>query len=127
MLESLHIRGYRSLRDFRLTLGRLTVVTGRNGVGKSNLYRALFLIQRMAEGRFAETLAAEGGMPHALWAGPRRKDEAKRLAWHLRHSDFEYAMECGLIPAAPGDPTAFKTDPDIKSETLHFTSKSRLM
>lgn len=51
MLESLHIRGYRSLRDFRLRLGDVTVVTGQNGVGKSNLYRALAMIQRMADGR----------------------------------------------------------------------------
>jgi predicted ATPase len=36
MLRTLHVRGYRSLRDFRLTLGRITVVTGGNGVGKSN-------------------------------------------------------------------------------------------
>jgi predicted ATPase len=127
MLESLHIRGYRSLRDFRLRLGRLTLVTGRNGVGKSNLYRALSMIQRMADGRFAETIAADGGMPAILWAGDLGKDEPRRVMWSLKHSDFEFAIECGLIPATPGDPSEFKTDPDIKIETLHFTAKSRLM
>lgn len=127
MLESVHIRGYRSLRDFRFKLRRLTIVTGRNGVGKSNLYRALTLIQRMADGRFAQSIAAEGGMPAILWAGDRRKDEPHRVIWELKHSDFEYAMECGLIPNAPGARTGFKTDPDIKLEKLHFTAKSRLM
>ena len=48
MLRSIHLRGYRSLRDFRLKLGRVTVVTGENGVGKSNFYRALAMLQRMA-------------------------------------------------------------------------------
>ena len=127
MLESIHIRGYRSLRDFRLRLGGVTVVTGQNGVGKSNLYRALAMIQRMADGRFAETIASEGGMPGMLWAGARRKAEAIRVMWHLRDSDFQYEIECGLIPTAPGDETEFRTDPDVKIETLHFTSKSRLM
>lgn len=129
MLESVHIRGYRSLRDFRLRLGGVTVVTGQNGVGKSNLYRALSMIQRVADGRFAETIASEGGMPGILWAGARRKDEAVRVMWNLKHSDFEFEIDCGLTPAVPGplDPTRFKTDPDIKSETLHYTSKSRLM
>jgi len=129
MLESIHIRGYRSLRDFRLKLSGVTLVTGQNGVGKSNLYRALSMIQRMADGRFAETIAADGGMPAILWAGDLRKDEPRRVIWNLKHSDFEYAIECGLIPAAP-DPlnvTKFRTDPDIKVETLHYTSKSRLM
>jgi predicted ATPase len=69
MLRTLHLRGYRSLRDFRLTLGRITVVTGGNGVGKSNLYRPLAMLQRMADGRFAEAVAQEGGMPSLLWAG----------------------------------------------------------
>ncbi len=127
MLERIHIRGYRSLRELRLPLGGLTVVTGRNGVGKSNLYRALFLIQRLADGRFAETIAAEGGMPRILWAGKRRNDEPNRVEWQLHHTGFEYAISCGLIPTAPGDVTEFKTDPDIKSESLHYTAKSRLM
>jgi len=128
MLESIHIRGYRSLRDFRLRLGDVTVVTGQNGVGKSNLYRALAMIQRMADGRFAETIADEGGMPGMLWAGDRRKDEAMRVMWNLKDTDFEYEIDCGLIPTSPGDPTMFRTDPDVKSETLRFSaSKSRVM
>lgn len=127
MLESVEIRGYRSLREFRLRLGNVTLVTGQNGVGKSNLYRALWMVQRMADGRFAESIAADGGMPAILWAGVLRKDEPKRVIWDLKHSDFEYAIECGLIPATPGDPSKFKTDPDMKVETLHYTAKSRLM
>ncbi|GAA5130469.1 AAA family ATPase [Luteolibacter yonseiensis] len=128
MLESIHIRGYRSLRDFRLRFGGVTVVTGQNGVGKSNLYRALAMIQRMADGRFAEAIADEGGMPGMLWAGRRRKDEALRILWNLADTDFEYEIDCGLIPTTPGDPTRFRTDPDVKSETLRFSaSRSRVM
>ncbi len=127
MLESIHIRGYRSLRGFHLKLGRVTVVTGQNGVGKSNLYRALTMMQRMADGRFAETIAADGGMPSLLWAGDRRNDEARRVSWSIHHSDFQYEIECGLIPSAPGDPSMFRTDPDIKIETLRFSENGRLM
>lgn len=118
MLRTLHLRGYRSLRDFRLSLGRITVVTGGNGVGKSNLYRALAMLQRMADGRFAEAVAREGGMPSLLWAGERRKDELKRITWELSHADFDFSMECGLSPADSF--SEFQTDPDIKSESLRF-------
>ncbi len=120
MLRSLHVRGYRSLRDFRLKFGRITVVTGENGVGKSNLYRALALLQRMAEGRFAEAVEAEGGMPGLMWAGLQRKDGPRRVGWELEHDDFTFTHECGLIPTTPGDPTKFRTDPDIKTETIHY-------
>ena len=123
MLESLHVRGYRSLRDFRLRLGRVTVVTGRNGVGKSNFYRSLAMVQRMADGRFAEAIAAEGGMPKLLWAGNRRKGEERRLCWELKHSDFGFSIECGLVPTEPGSETRFRTDPDVKSESLRFAGR----
>ncbi len=118
MLRKLHFRGYRSLRDFRLKLGSITVVTGENGVGKSNIYRALALMQRMAEGRFAAALADEGGLPSALWAGNLAKGEPRRMRWEIDHSDFQMEMECGMVPAGPGDSTLFRTDPDIKLETL---------
>ena len=126
MLRTLHLRGYRSLRDFRLTLGRITVVTGGNGVGKSNLYRALAMLQRMADGRFAEAVAQEGGMPSLLWAGERRREEMKRITWELSHADFEFSMECGNSPADAH--SVFQTDPDIKVEILRFGGgKKRLM
>lgn len=130
MLRTLHLRGYRSLRDFRLSLGRINVVTGGNGVGKSNLYRALAMLQRMADGRFAEAVAQEGGMPSLLWAGERRKEESKRITWELSHEDFEFSMECGLSPADrnPVKPSKFQTDPDIKSESLRLGGgKKRVM
>ncbi len=128
MLCTLHFRGYRSLRDFRLKLGQVTVVTGENGVGKSNVYQALALMQRLAEGRFAAAVAAGGGLPSLLWAGQRKKDEPLRLRWKIEHTDFQLEMECGMIPTAPGDLTQFRTDPDIKLETLRFGgSQGRVM
>ena len=40
MLQILAVSGYRSLRELRLPLGQLTLITGANGSGKSSLYRA---------------------------------------------------------------------------------------
>ncbi len=146
MLRSLHIRGYRSLRDFRLKLGRVTVITGENGVGKSNFYRALAMVQRMADGRLAEAIAQEGGMPSLMWAGRRRKEEMRRVCWEIEHDHFHFSLECGLIPTAQGafkvdhevgpqdsffdgTSTAFITDPDMKTETLKYSggSKARII
>ncbi len=50
MMTRLAISGYRSLRDVRVTLGALNVVTGANGSGKSSLYRALKLLADIAQG-----------------------------------------------------------------------------
>ena len=80
IISRLCIAGYRSLRDVRLEIGQLTVVTGANGSGKSSLYRALRLLADVAQGRIIQSLALEGGLQSVLWAGPEafsRVDEAR--------------------------------------------------
>jgi len=71
MISRLAIAGYRSLRDVRVSLDRLNVVTGANGSGKSSLYRALRLLADIAQGRIIQSLAIEGGLASTLWAGRR--------------------------------------------------------
>jgi predicted ATPase len=67
--------GYRSLRAIRFPVGRLSVLVGANGVGKTNLYRALQLLQAAGAGVLSQDLAAEGGMESALYAGQRKVRE----------------------------------------------------
>jgi predicted ATPase len=66
MMTRLAISGYRSLRDIRVPLGALNVVTGANGSGKSSLYRALKLLADIAQGRIIQSLATEGGLQSTL-------------------------------------------------------------
>jgi hypothetical protein len=67
-LSEIAATGYRSLRALRFPLRRLSVFVGANGTGKTNLYRALRLIQAAAGGSLSRALAAEGGMESAHWA-----------------------------------------------------------
>ena len=59
-ITQLSVNGYRSSRNAWLRLRQVNVIIGPNGTGKSNLYRALFLLAAAANGRFARTLAEEG-------------------------------------------------------------------
>src|ERR1700752_225140 len=52
--------GYRSLRAIAYPVSRLDVFVGANGVGKSNLYRALELLQGAAANTLGHDLAREG-------------------------------------------------------------------
>jgi predicted ATPase len=47
-IGEISISGYRSLRAIRFPVGGLTVFVGANGVGKTNLHRALELLQAAA-------------------------------------------------------------------------------
>jgi predicted ATPase len=62
MILVLAVSGYRSIRNLVLPLGRLNVITGGNGTGKSSLYRALRLLADVAQGRAIAALALEGGL-----------------------------------------------------------------
>ncbi|MEK8227939.1 hypothetical protein NKG05_20375 [Oerskovia sp. M15] len=82
MIETLAIEGYRSLRHLVLPLGRITVVTGANGAGKSSLYRSLRLLAECALGGAVGALAREGGLPSTLWAGPEVIGRSVRAGEH---------------------------------------------
>jgi predicted ATPase len=128
MITKLAIAGYRSLRDIRLSLGALNVVTGANGSGKSSLYRAVRLLADIAQGRIIQSLAGEGGLQSTLWAGPESFSRAMKkgeqavqgtvrkasvsLKLGFAGTDYGYAIDLGLGTASP-----FALDPEIKSES----------
>jgi predicted ATPase len=123
LLERVEIERYRSLRHVTIDLGQITVVTGRNGTGKSNLYNALRLLQAGAQGTFSSTLLAEGGMPSALWAGDRANGPVQmRLA--VRLEGLSYELVGGLVPKFT-DTTPFVLDPEIKHEYLYLGTVRR--
>lgn len=123
------ISGYRSLRDVRLPLGRVTVVTGTNGTGKSSVYRALRLLADCGAGRVVGSLAREGGLESALWAGPETLDGARRgydvqgtvrqdrvgLRLGVGGDELSYLVDLG-IPVQAG--SAFDRDPEVKREAV---------
>ncbi|MGJ0561564.1 AAA family ATPase, partial [Methylocystis sp.] len=113
-IKELRVRDYRSARRLRLPFYDLTITVGKNGTGKSNLYRSLMLLAAAANGDFAKVLAAEGGMPSALWAGRRMKGSV-RMALGITLDDWTYDIECGL--PAPAE-AALPFDPMVRSEVV---------
>jgi predicted ATPase len=57
MIHRLAVSAYRSLQNVVVPFGQLTLVTGANGSGKSNLYRALRLLTAAARGTMVGALA----------------------------------------------------------------------
>ncbi|NLJ53654.1 MAG: AAA family ATPase [Intrasporangiaceae bacterium] len=130
MITTVAVSGYRSLRDVVVGLGRLTVVTGPNGSGKSSLYRSLRLLADCASGQVIGSLAREGGLQSALWAGPDSLTAARRgapvegtrrtgpisLQMGFSGTDFGYLIDLGM--PVPQDRSAFNRDPQIKRELV---------
>jgi predicted ATPase len=131
VLRTLAVENYRSLRRLVLPLLDLNVVTGANGTGKSNLYRALRLLADSSRNGAVAALAREGGLPSTLWAGPETIGRAVRDGTHpvrgtvrtkpvslrlgFAGDEFGYAVDFGL--PRPSD-SAFALDPEIKRECV---------
>jgi predicted ATPase len=131
MITTLAVANYRSLREMILPLGSLNVVSGENGSGKSNLYRALRLLAETAQGGVAASLAREGGLRSALWAGPETLSRAARrgdapvqggprtascsVRLGFAVEELSYCIDLGYpVPSQ----SAFDFDPEIKSECI---------
>lgn len=131
VLSALAIAGYRSLRELIVPLGRLNVITGANGSGKSSVYRSLRLLAETARGGVITSLAREGGLPSTLWAGPERfsrgmlsgefevqgttRNAPVSLRLGFAGDTFSYAIDLGL--PHPGI-SRFVLDPVIKRECI---------
>ena len=75
-LEKVHIKNFLSLRDVELPLKPLTVLVGPNASGKSNILRALNLLNKMM---IAENLPSVKFIQATLWAG-----EASHITFKLQ-------------------------------------------
>lgn len=146
-LAEVEIKGYRSVRAIRFPLRQLTVLVGGNGVGKTNLYRSLELLQSVARGTVAQELAREGGLASVFWAGGKnltadgsfdpmyrtdgyRAGEAQRLVLEAQFSEMEgfaegprYRVEFGFPPSEGA--AAFANEMQIKSEALDLRHRGK--
>lgn len=134
MLTAVAVSGYRSLRDVVVPLHGLDVVTGANGSGKSSLYRSLRLLAGCGRGDAVGTLAREGGLQSALWAGPVSLDGARKRGYAVQGTvrtspvsvrlgfaseGVGYLVDLGLpVQESGAQGSAFLRDPEIKREIV---------
>ena len=133
MIRTVAVQGYRSLREFVLPLGQLSVITGANGSGKSSVYRSLRLLADVAQNAVVASLAREGGLPSTFWAGPETIARSVRQGTHAVEGlakrktaslklgfggdTYGYSIDLGFPPGPP-PATMFELDPRVKRECI---------
>lgn len=148
-LAAVEITGYRSIRKIRFPVRQLCVLVGGNGVGKTNLYRSLELLQAAARDTIAGEIAREGGLGSIFWAGGKnlspdesfdpmyradgyRKGEGNSLKLSAEFTDLgeggfdpSYTIDIGFAPKEAV--AAFPNEAQIRSEQLGWQQRGRMV
>ncbi|WGM38489.1 AAA family ATPase [Caulobacter sp. NIBR1757] len=135
VVREFRAKGFRSLRGITYPVSGLDVFVGTNGVGKTNLYRGLELIQSAAANRLARDVVLDGGLTSVLWAGTRRRNEQAEMTLSVSLADpdgrsrgvYRYEVTVGMPPQFKGEPLSatFLYEPQIKEESVAFETGSR--
>jgi len=81
------------------------------------VYRALRLLADCGRGQVIGSLAREGGLQSARWAGPGTRNRPAELQLGYAADDFGYLVDLGL-PVLAGHRSAFALDPELKREAV---------
>lgn len=127
MIESMEIKNYKSIKDMTLPLGRVTVLIGENGSGKSNILEALTLLGATAANKLDNEFLVSRGIrvtdPNLMRAAFNQKSDKyielaikgpANLNCRLQHSGKPFAPWESLIqvPLDQNDLTNFEARPD---------------
>ena len=101
-IESIHIRGFRSLADVKFRdIPQVAVMIGANGSGKSNVIRFFDMLSWMLRSsRLQDFVQMQGGADDQLFAGRKRTPQLKAelcLTTELGRNDYRFV----LAPAHP--------------------------
>ena len=96
-IESIEIRGFRSLADVKVTdLPPVAVLIGANGSGKSNVMRFFQMLGWMLRSsRLSDFVQMQGGADDQLFHGRRRTPQMEaqlRLATEPGHNDYRFVL-----------------------------------
>src|ERR1700755_933480 len=119
-LERIEIEGYKSIRSAKIELGRINVLIGANGAGKSNLLDVFGLLSDLADRRLQFHVARAGGANAILHFG-RKQTTYLRLRLLLN----QHSYEAVLVPTA-SDKLMFDSEqitPGPGSPALHLSSQ----
>jgi predicted ATPase len=105
ILEELKIEGFRSLKSVTWKPGRLNVLIGPNGGGKSNLLSALDLLRIAATGGLTKAILQMGGMTPLVWDGiaPQLRFAVVQSDGDEQAKSFDYNLELNRL----GDRTGY--------------------
>jgi predicted ATPase len=82
MLDHIHIRNYKSLKDVALDLRAFNVLIGPNNAGKSNVFDCLRLVSELMRFQQGEPVHSRGGFSAIVWNGEIKSSIGIEISGH---------------------------------------------
>ncbi|WP_293331090.1 AAA family ATPase [Microcoleus sp. CAWBG58] len=93
MIKEIRIKNYKSIQKLKLELGRVTVLIGENGCGKSNILEAIALASAAASDKLDNEFLAARGIrvtePRFMRSAFEKDNLTKDISIELRQNDRE--------------------------------------
>lgn len=99
MLDRIKLSGYKSIKDMDLELGKLNVLIGANGAGKSNLISLFKLFNHLLSNNLQQHIAASGFADTILYYGSKRTPQISST-FYFSTSSGKNAYHMRLVNAA---------------------------
>ena len=93
-LESIAIKGFKSIRDIKVDLRDINVMIGANGSGKSNFLEVFSLLLAIRAGHLQSYVARAGGAERLLHFGSRITKQIQiHLCFLSRRNEYEISLD----------------------------------
>lgn len=96
-VKSISVQGFKSIRDASVDLGRINVLIGANGAGKSNFLAVFHMISFMMAGELQTFVGSRGRASSLLHYGPKRTPQiAVTMEFRAQTGRSTYAFRLGF-------------------------------
>ena len=95
-LESITIKGFKSIRDVEVKLRDINVLIGANGSGKSNFLGTFSFLHAIRTGNLQRYIAGAGGADKILHFGSRMTEKIEmHICFQEQHNEYEIVLAVG--------------------------------
>jgi AAA15 family ATPase/GTPase len=94
MINDIHIKNYKSIEEFEISLGRVNVFIGENGCGKTNILEALVMAAASSQNKLDNEFLSSRGVrvtePIFMRSGFTQNKNAEDIEVSIKLDDTKY-------------------------------------
>jgi len=131
-IKKVHIENYKSIKSANIDFGKLNILIGGNGVGKSNLISFFKFLNQIINNNLESEVRKKGGADNILYFGRKESKSIKADIFFKQEKDIENSYQCELeadqnnLLFFKKEHITYDTPGSISSRTLQEVAKEKI-